>query len=123
LNLAKKNAPLERQAQAIANQTVSQKRQANPDMDASDLKKIKNQALTEARIRTGAGKQRIVLTPEEWNAIQAGAISNSKLKDILDNADLDTVKKLATPRVDKLMTSSQDPTCKTMLALAIHKQR
>jgi hypothetical protein len=41
LNLAKKNAPLERQAQAVANQMVSQKSQANPDMDASDLKKIK----------------------------------------------------------------------------------
>jgi DNA-binding CsgD family transcriptional regulator len=116
LNLAKKNAPLERQAQAVANQVVSQKRQANPDMDASDLKKIKNQALTEARIRTGAGKQRIVLTHEEWNAIQAGAISNSKLKDILDNADLDTVKKLATPRVDKLMTSAKTLRAQSMLS-------
>lgn len=115
LNIAKKNAPLERQAQLLANQVVSQKRQANPDMDASDLKKIKNQALTEARIRTGAGKQRIVLTQGEWDAIQAGAISNSKLKDILDNSDLDTVKKLATPRVDKLMTSAKTMRAQSML--------
>jgi hypothetical protein len=80
VNIAKKNAPLERQAQAVANQIVSQKRQANPDMDASEIKKIKGKALTEARIRTGAHKDRIYLTTAEWNAIQAGAISNNMLK-------------------------------------------
>lgn len=116
LNIARKNAPLERQAQAIANSIVAQKRQARPDLDASDVKKIKNQALAEARIRTGAGKQRIQLTDQEWAAIQAGAISNSKLKDILDNSDLDRVRQLATPRVDKLMTSTKTARAKAMLA-------
>lgn len=115
LNLALKNRPLERQAQLLANTVVSQKRQANPNMDASDLKKIKNQALIEARSRTGAAKQRVVITQDEWNAIQAGAISNSKLKDILDNSDLDTVRKLATPRVDVIMTSTKKVRAAAML--------
>lgn len=115
LNLALKNRPLERQAQLLANTVVSQKRQANPNMDASDLKKIKNQALIEARARTGAAKQRVVITQDEWNAIQAGAISNSKLKDILDNSDLDTVRKLATPRVDVVMTSTKKVRAAAML--------
>jgi DNA-binding CsgD family transcriptional regulator len=116
LNIAKKNAPLERQAQALANQVVSQKRQANPNMAASDLKKIKNQALTESRIRINAKKQRIEITQSEWNAIQAGAISNSKLDEILTHSDLDVVKQLATPRVDKLMTSTKTLRAQSMLS-------
>jgi DNA-binding CsgD family transcriptional regulator len=116
LNIAKKNAPLERQAQAIADTTVSQKRQARPDLDPADIKKIKNQALAEARNRTGAGKKRIQITDQEWAAIQAGAISNSKLQEILNNSDLDRVRQLATPRVDKVMTSTKRVRAKTMLA-------
>lgn len=103
LNLALRNSPLERQAQVLANAIVSRKKEANPDMDKSELKKIKAQALTEARLRTGAKKQRIEIDDEQWAAIQAGAITNNKLKQILANADLDVVKKLATPREDVAM--------------------
>lgn len=116
LNLALRNAPLERQAQVLANAVVSQKRQANPGMEASDLKKIKGQALAEARSRTGAHKQRIDITPSEWAAIQAGAISNNKLKQILDNSDLDQIKQLATPKATTLMTSSKKLRAEAMLA-------
>lgn len=107
LNVAIRNRPLERQAQVIANGIVSQKRQANPNMEAADLKKVKSQALTEARIRTGAKKQRIDITDAEWNAIQAGAITNSKLSQILNNSDIDQVKKLATPKSTVLMTNTK----------------
>ncbi len=105
LNIALKNRPRERQAQLLANATVSAKRQANPNMDAADLRKIKGQALTEMRARTGARKEQIDLTDTEWAAIQAGAISNNKLVQILNNADLDQVKKLATPKTSVLMSS------------------
>ena len=115
LNVAIKNRPLERQAQVIANTVVSQKRQANPDMDEETITKIKNQALAEARIRTGANKHRISISQEEWNAIQAGAISNSKLEDILNNTDLDSVKALATPKVEIKMTSTKRQRGITML--------
>ncbi len=104
LNIAKLNAPVERAAQRIANTIVSAKRAANPDLDADSIKKIKNQALAEARSRTGAKKQQIEITQSEWNAIQAGAISNHKLSEIITNADLDTIRKLATPR-DQLAIS------------------
>jgi len=116
LNLALKNAPLERQAQILANTTVSQKRQANPDMVDEDVKKIKNQALAESRARTGAGKQRIVITQPEWNAIQSGAISNHKLEQILKNSDLDTVKKLAMPKTELKMTSTNRLRANSMLS-------
>lgn len=115
LNLALRNAPLERQAQVVANAVVSRKRAANPDMEPSDLKKIKAQALAEARIRTGAKKQRIQFTDSEWAAIQAGAISTNKLNQILSNADLDQVKQLATPRTPKLMTSAKKSRATAML--------
>lgn len=116
LNLALRNRPLERQAQVIANSVVVQKRQANPEMDKAELKKIKFAALEEARIRTGAEKQRIDITDREWDAIQAGAISANKLNDILTNTDLDQVKKRATPRAQLLMTSTKRARAIAMLA-------
>jgi len=116
LNIALKNAPLERQAQILANTVVSTKRQANTDMDSADLKKVKAQALAEARSRTGAKKQQVQITADEWAAIQSGAISNNKLSQILNNADLDQVKKLATPRANLVMTSIKQQRAKQMLA-------
>jgi hypothetical protein len=80
LNTAEKNAPLERQAQRVANRIVAQKKRANPGMEKDEEKKLKGQALTEARLRTGAGKQRIKIEQREWDAIQAGAISNHMLE-------------------------------------------
>lgn len=116
LNIAKRNAPLERQAQILANAVVAQKKRDNPHMDDSDLKKIKNQALAEARIRTGAKKQRIDITKEEWNAIQAGAITKSKLESILNNTDLDLVKALATPKQKVVMNSLKKQHARALLA-------
>jgi hypothetical protein len=115
LNVALKNSPLERQAQVLANAVVTQKRQAHPDMDGSDIKKLKAQALTEARIRTGAKKQRIQLTNSEWAAIQAGAISNNRLNEILNHADLDQITQLATPKANVLMTSAKQHRAQAMV--------
>ena len=44
-------------------------------MEEAEVKKIKQQALNESRIRTGAKKDKIKITQAEWNAIQASAIS------------------------------------------------
>jgi hypothetical protein len=116
LAVAKKNAPLERQAQLIANSIVRTKRDYNPNMDKETQKKIEFQALEEARIRTGAGKQRITITDKEWDAIQAGAISDSKLTEILNHADMHVVRELATPKTSVLMTSPMTNRAKSMLA-------
>lgn len=114
---AVKNRPLERQAQVIANATVRAKRQDNPNMDADQLKKMKFQALEAARLRTGASSTRIHITDEEWAAIQAGAISNAKLTDILQKADIERVRQLATPRQDLLMNSTKTRRANTMAKL------
>ena len=107
LNEALKNAPLERQAQLYANTVVSAKRNSNPDMTKDELKKVKFQALDEGRKRNGAGKQQIKITNKEWEAIQAGAVSNSKLVTILRNADSDQVRQLATPRTTTTLTATK----------------
>lgn len=98
LNIALKNAPREREAQRIANTTSRAKLQSNPDMSKTEYKKIKQKELEYARSLVGARKKRIDITDKEWEAIQAGAISDQKLKDIIANSDSDQIKKLATPR-------------------------
>lgn len=98
LLIALKNAPLERRAQLIANTQVASRKRANKDMTGEELKKIKAQSLAGARIRVGAHKQRIKITPSEWAAIQSGAVSNNLMREIFDNTDLDLLKEYAMPR-------------------------
>ena len=116
LEIATANAPRERRAQILAGTYIKAARQENPSMDEAVLKKKKGQALTEARARTGAGKDRIKITAPQWDAIQAGAISDSKLSSILDNADMDTVKMHATPRTKLLMTPAKTSKARGLLA-------
>jgi hypothetical protein len=115
LNDALKNAPLERQAQVVANQIVAQRRRANPDMEQSEVKKIKGQALEEARLRTGAKKHPVVITDREWEAIQGGAVSSHQLKQILNNTDVDELRKRATPVDRPVMTPVMTTRATTML--------
>lgn len=115
LNLALMNAPLERQAQLLAGKIVASKKANNPNLDPDDLKTIKGQALVEARLRVGAKKQRIDITPREWEAIQAGAISNNVLTQIINNTDLDKLKQLATPRTAITITPAKLSKAKLML--------
>lgn len=122
LDLALRNAPLERQAQTLANAWVRAKKDANPNMDEATLKKIKSQALAEARNRTGARKVRVEFTQDEWNAIQAGAISDSKLTQILNNANMDVVRELATPRTSSVMTTAKRQRAEAMLAAGYPQQ-
>lgn len=118
LAIAKKNAPYERKAQAVANVIVASKKKDNPSLyeDKAQLKKVKAQALAEARTRVGAKKKPVVVTPQEWEAIQAGAIKKTKLKSILDNSDKDSIKKLATPRTKKGMSATQISRAKSLRA-------
>lgn len=108
LDTAKKNKPLERQAQLIADANIRMKKQYNPTLkdDKKNLKKVEQQAINTARHRVGAGKERIEINQREWDAIQAGAISDSKLTEILNHADMEIVRQLATPRTNAMMTDT-----------------
>jgi hypothetical protein len=116
LNIAKKNAPLERQAQLIANAIVRQKKYDNPDMDDEHLKRLKGMELDNARRKVGAKKKSIVITDREWEAINAGAITKTFLRTILNNADLTRIRELATPRANHGMSAGKVALAKQMLA-------
>lgn len=116
LFIARRNAPLERQAQILAGIIIREAKKADPDMAPETLKKVKAQAINGARFRTGAGKQKIVIEQDEWDAIQAGAISGSALNEILRNADMDVVRGLATPKVRPSMGSAQKQRAKLLLS-------
>lgn len=98
LSIALKNAPKERQAQIIANTVVAAKKKDNPDMTKGEIKKASQQALVQARDLVGARREAIKITDREWEAIQAGAISENQLKQIINNADIDSLRQRAMPR-------------------------
>ena len=116
LSLAQRNAPRERQAQAIANSTVKAKVQSNPGMDKKEVQKLKQAALYDARVAVGAdGKgTRINLTDKEWEAIQAGAISDTKLSSILRYADSDAVRQRAMPKTTTQLSTAKQNKIRTM---------
>ena len=116
LEKAKSNAPLERQAQLLANRVISIKKVDNPDMTKDELKRMKSQAIDGARKKIGAGKQKIEITDNEWKAIQSHAISNAKLMDILSNTDLDKLRERATPRNTRTITNNMKALAKSMAA-------
>ena len=122
LNVAAKNAPRERRAQAMANSIVKAKVQENPSLadksNKKDLQKVKTQSLTEARQSVGAsGRQtRIHITDKEWEAIQAGAISDTTLGKILRYSDSDEINALALPRTTTTMSPAKIQKLRSMKA-------
>ena len=102
VNYAEMNKPLERKAQAIADQAIRLKIQDNPvlKIDKDALTKVKQQEIQRARDRVGANskKSKVPITDKEWEAIQAGAVSDSFLQTIIANSDLDLLKQYSMPR-------------------------
>lgn len=127
LKTAQRNAPLERRAQTMGNAWAKSRIDAHPEFDKDDIKKVKYKALEDARIATGANKYKIgapdpvtkqpTLTSREWEAIQAGAFSSSRLKEILANADMERVRTLATPRATSSLTVGQQARARQMAAM------
>lgn len=116
VNEALRNKPRERQAQVLADAVVRAQKQADPTLvkDKERLSKARRQALTEARSRTGAGKKPFMITPQEWRAIQEGAISQAALNKVLELADESVVRELATPRAQPKLSSSMVSRAKAM---------
>ena len=116
LNMALKNAPRERQAQTMANAIIAAKKRDNPGMTRGEIKKASQQALTQARAAIGAKRATIKITDREWEAIQAGAISENKLIQIIDNVDLDILRQRATPRATTSISQAKKNKIATMNA-------
>ena len=117
LNIALLNAPRERQAQLKANSVVNEKKAADPNMKPDDIKKIGQKALSNARNSFGSvsrSDRSIKITDREWEAIQAGAISENNLKKILNNTDVDNLRERATPRTTNTLSAGKIARIKAM---------
>lgn len=110
LNVALLNAPRERAATRMANAEIQAKKQQGLLTDKSDEKKAAQRAVSKYRAQIGAVKRsdrNIEITDREWEAIQAGAISEHKLKQILDNTDVDSLRQRATPRATTTLSQGK----------------
>lgn len=109
LNTALLNSPREREAQRRANTVINDITKNNPNLKKEDIKKASQRELSKARESVGAiarKKRNIDITDKEWEAIQSGAISESNLKKILDNTDIDKLRERATPKTTKSKIST-----------------
>lgn len=119
LNIALLNAPRERAAQRMANAEIQDKIKRGQLSDKGDIKKASQRALSKYRAEVGSVKRsdrNIAITDREWEAIQAGAISEHKLKQILDNADVDSLRQRATPRATTTLSQGKINKIKAMNA-------
>lgn len=137
LNNALLNAPRERQATLKANAEVQRKvdaakaaiKKENPEATNReinklvrkkvDVKKTGQQALTKYRTEAGSVKRSdrsIKITDKEWEAIQAGAISENVLMKILANSDVDSLRQRATPRSATTLSTAKINRIKAMRA-------
>lgn len=118
LNTAALNAPRERRAQAIANSKIKAMIVDNPSLkdDKKELKKQSQIAINEARNSVSAsGRQtKIKITDKEWEAIQSGAISHSKLSEILRYTDSDDLKQRAMPKTTNSLSVAKQNKLKAM---------
>ena len=118
LNTAELNKTRERAAQRMANAEITNKLKSN-QLDKSDVKKASQQALTKYRSAVGSvarRKRNIEITDREWEAIQAGAISESKLKRILNNTDADKLRERAMPKASSTLSTAKINKIKSMSA-------
>lgn len=107
LNQALLNAPRERKAQTIAASNIRARKLANPGLTNDQIKKISQQELVRARQKVGARRREVNILPKEWEAIQAGAISKTKLTQIIANANLDILRQLAMPRNTTVLSTTK----------------
>lgn len=120
LSIAERNAPKERRAQAIANSVVKAKIQDNPELgdkaNKKELEKVRSAAIDDARASVGASGRntRIHITDKQWQAIQSGAISDTRLRRILRYTDEDELKALAMPKTNKGLSTAQQNKMKRM---------
>ena len=117
LNTALLNTTKERAAQRKANAEVAIKKNADPNMSKSDIKKASQQALTKYRASVGSVSRKdrnINITDKEWEAIQAGAVSENTLIKILNNTDTDKLRQRATPRTTNTLSTAKINRIKAM---------
>ncbi len=113
---AERNAPFERAAQREATRVAREKEKLDDSLTEKEKGKIKQQALTAARLKYGAQRYPIDISDREWEAIQKGAISDSMLRKILKYADTDKLKERAMPRSIDVLSNAKQARIRSMSA-------
>lgn len=121
LNTAQLNSVRERtaqrQANVVKNQAIAAAKEEGRTIKSGDLRKIGQRALSSARDEVGSVARRdrsIQITDREWEAIQAGAITKTQLKKILNNTDVDVLREKATPRTTTILSQAKINQIKSM---------
>lgn len=116
------NKPKERKAMLIANSNIKAKIQEQGldpknTEDKKEIKKISSVEMQRARDSVGASgrKSKVTFTDKEWEAVQAGAISDNMLTKFLDSSDSDEIVKRAMPKTATVMSSAKMSKAKAML--------
>lgn len=113
LNMAAKQAPKKRRAQSIAKSKISAIVSEYPYLTDPDHKKeynkIKSNAADEARAAIGLKKEDSIIriTDREWEAIQAGAVSDNKAREILRYTDDADIVQRALPRTNGSLSDTK----------------
>lgn len=110
LNNALKNSVKERTATRFAASEINERKRTQPDLKSEDIRKLSQRSMSKYREQVGAATRRernIIITDRQWEAIQAGAISENKLKSILANSDPDTLRQKAMPKKISGLTNAQ----------------
>ena len=97
---AVKHKPLERRAVALMTSLFQMKLEDDPTLEFDKDRKKKERArlLEYARKQMGESRPLVKFSAKEYEAIQAGAIRKSFLKDLIKECDLDSLKQQAMPR-------------------------
>ena len=107
LQIAELNAPKERQAQFTANARLKKIAEDNPDMTKKEFSKVSQRELSKARAEVGAKRSSINITPEIWEMIQAGGVSENTLNRVLKYTDIDKIREYATPKSSKTLSQTK----------------
>ncbi|MBR6641750.1 MAG: helix-turn-helix domain-containing protein [Clostridia bacterium] len=110
LKNAEMNRVRERTATRLAAADIKRKKEADPTLKGEDLQKTSQRLQTKYRNEVGSVSRRqraIQITDKEWEAIQAGAISENKLKRILNNSDPDSLRDRAMPSASNKLSTAQ----------------
>lgn len=105
----------------IANQNIEAKMQEQGltyKKNKKEYKKIANVEMQRARDAVGASGAdvKIQFSDDEWEAIQAGAISDTKLMKILQSAKSEEIIKRAMPKATATLSEAKKAKAKAMFA-------
>ena len=117
-NELEKRKPVEVEAIAEANTMMKGWYTDNPEATKEQRGKANQRILTYCRQKRGltGSKSSLEITPKEWEAIQAGAISSTKLNNLLSRADLKVIQQYAMPRNNGKLSDAQINRIKSMSA-------